>query len=95
MLDGGEHEESQRNPVEKCGRRWMISEESPSQRNYYDTDEQNLPRLHPRKSVIRNRRRRVRSKRKHGEALEQSGDAEKSKSDGCPSVGGEEQNDSG
>jgi hypothetical protein len=87
LLDGGEHEDSQRNPVEKFGRRRMISGEPPSKRNDDDTDEQNLHRLHPRKSVVRNRRRRVCSERKHGETLEQGGDTEKSYSDGCPSVG--------
>ena len=95
MLDYGEYEESQRNPVDKCGRRWTISGESPSKRNDDHTDQQYLPRLRPSKPVIRNRGRRVRSGYKHGETLEHSGDAEKSNPDGCPSVGGEEQNDGG
>lgn len=79
LLERGEHEESQRNPVDKCGRRWTISGESPSKRNDDYADKEYLSSLRPSKPVVRNRGKKVRSDYKHSETLEQSRDAEKSR----------------
>jgi hypothetical protein len=75
LLDRREHEESERDPVNKRGRCWVFPRESPSKTNDNYAEKQNRRSLRPSSSVVGNRRRRVRSEYKYAQAPVQTSDA--------------------